>query len=129
MYDYITKIYTALKIDEKAKPLLSYLHVNTGHETNGKQITNMHAKLSNFFIDMVAFPDTVTVIFSHHGHTRTPFGYTEEGRRELFDPLYFMIAPDGVTERLGPQRMAALVANQKRLFILQYVHKAFIIII
>ncbi|KAJ7387804.1 hypothetical protein OS493_001148 [Desmophyllum pertusum] len=65
--DYITKVYTALKIDEKAKPLLSYLHLNTGHETNGKQIINIDAKLANFFIDMVAFPDTVTFIFSHHG--------------------------------------------------------------
>ena len=35
-----------------------------------------------------------------------------------------MIVPDGVKNKLGPQRMAALETNQKRLFILQDVHKA-----
>jgi len=73
---------------------------------------------------MARFPNTLTMIFADHGHKMTPFSYTEEGRRELFDPAFFMIVPDGVKEKLGPQRMAALVANQKRLFILQDVHKA-----
>jgi len=73
---------------------------------------------------MAGFSNTLTMIFADHGHTRTPFSYTEEGRRELFDPAFFMIVPDGVKEKLGPQRTAALVTNQKRLFILQDVHKA-----
>ncbi|KAJ7389023.1 hypothetical protein OS493_034157 [Desmophyllum pertusum] len=74
---------------------------------------------------MAAFPNTLTVIFADHGHTGTPFSSTEEGRRELFDPSFFMIVPDGVAEKLGSQRMAALVENQKRFFILLDVHKAF----
>ncbi|KAJ7389015.1 ligand-gated sodium channel [Desmophyllum pertusum] len=123
--DYITKLYTSLKNDEKAKPMFSYTHFNTGHATTGKRIINLDANLAKFFINMAAFPNTLTVIFADHGHTRTPFSSTEEGRRELFDPSFFMIVPDGVAEKLGSQRMAALVENQKRLFILLDVHKAF----
>ena len=123
--DYITKVYTSLQSDEKTKPLLSFMHFNTGHEMTGIRIANLDANLAKFFVDMAGFPNTLTMIFADHGHTMTPFSYTEEGRRELFDPAFFMIVPDGVKEKLGPQRMAALVANQKRLFILQDVHKAF----
>ena len=122
--DYITKVYTALKHVEKAKPLFSFMHFNTGHETTGVRIANLDANLAKLFDVLAGLRDTLTMIFADHGHTRTPFAYTEEGRRELFDPAFFMIVPDGVKEKLGPQRMAALVANQKRLFILQDVYKA-----
>ena len=124
-FDYITKVYTALKNDEKAKPLVSYMHFNTGHEMTGKRMINMDASMAKFFTDMALLPNSLTVIFSDHGHKMTPFSYTEEGRRELFDPAFFMIVPDGVKEKLGPQRMGALVTNQKRLFILYDVHTAF----
>ena len=122
--DYITKVYTALQKDEKAKPLLSYMHFNTGHEMTGKRMINMDANLAKFFINLAGFSDTLTIIFSDHGHKMTPFSYTEEGRRELFDPTFFMIVPDGVKAKLGPQRTAALFTNQKRLFILHDLHKA-----
>ena len=126
--DYITKVYTALKNEEKAKPLFSYIHFNTdfniGHETTGVRIANLDANLAKHFDDLVGLRDTLTMIFADHGHTRTPFGYTEKGRGELFDPAFFMIVPDGVKEKLGPQRMAALETNQKRLFILRDVNKA-----
>ena len=100
------------------------MHFKTGHETTGVRIANLDANLVKLFDDLAGLRDTLTMIFADHGHTRTPFGYTEEGRRELFDPTFFMIVPDGVKEKLGPQRMAALETNQKRLFILQDVHKA-----
>jgi len=93
--DYITKVYTALQSDEKAKPLLSYMHFNTGHEMTGTRIVNLDANLAKFFVDMARFPNTLTMIFADHGHKMTPFSYTEEGRRELFDPAFFMIVPDG----------------------------------
>jgi len=115
--DYITKVYTALQKDEKAKPLLSYMYFNTGHEMTGKRMININGNLAGF-------TDTLTIIFSDHGHKMTPFSYTEEGRRELFDPTFFMIVTDGVKEKLGPQRTAALFTNQKRLFILRDLHKA-----
>lgn len=55
----------------------------------------------------------------------TRFSYTEEERTELFDPLFFMTIPDGVKDKLGARRMSALITNQKRLFMLYDVHKAF----
>ena len=122
--DYITKVYTALENDEKAKPLLSYMHFNTGHEMTGRRMINVDANLAKFFVELAGFPNTLTIIFSDHGHKMTPFSYTEEGRRELFDPTFFMIVPDGVKEKLGPERAGALVTNQKRLFMLLDVHKA-----
>ena len=123
-FDYIRKVYTALENNRKAKPLVSYMHFNTGHEMTGKRMINMDASMAKFFTDMALFPNTLTVIFSDHGHKMTPFSYTEEGRRELFDPVFFMIVPDGVKEKLGPERMGALVTNQKRIFMLYDVHKA-----
>ena len=123
--DYITKVYTALQQDEKAKPLVSYMHFNTAHETTGKRMINLDANMAKFFIDMASFSNTLTVIFSDHGHKMTPFSYTPEGRRELFDPVFFMIVPDGVADKLGPERMGALVTNQKRMFMLYDVHNAF----
>ena len=122
--DYTTKVYTALQSDEKAKPLLSYMHCNTAHEMSGTRIVNLDSNLAKFFVDMAAFPNTLTMIFSDHGHKMTPFSHTEQGSRELFDPAFFMIVPDGVKEKLGPQRMVALEINQKRLFNIQDVHKA-----
>ncbi|XP_022808588.1 uncharacterized protein LOC111345563 [Stylophora pistillata] len=124
-FDYIRKVYTALENNRKAKPLLSYMHFNTGHEMTGTRMINMDAGMAKFLTDMALFPDTLTVIFSDHGHKMTPFSYTEEGRRELFDPVFFMIIPDGVKEKLGRERMGALVTNQKRIFMLYDVHNAF----
>ncbi|PFX29719.1 hypothetical protein AWC38_SpisGene5491 [Stylophora pistillata] len=86
---------------------------------------NMDAIMAKFISDIASFTNTLTVIFSDHGHTMTPFSYTEEGRRELFDPMFFMIVPDGVKEKVGAVRMGALITNQKRLFMLYDVHKAF----
>ena len=79
---------------------------------------------SEVFHSMALFPNTLTLIFSDHGHKMTPFSCTERGRRELFDPAFFMIVPDDVKEKLGPERMGALITNQKRIFMLYDVHKA-----
>ena len=123
-FDYIRKVYTALENNRKAKPLVSYMHFNTGHEMTGKRMINMDVGIAKFFTDMALFPNTLTLICSDHGHKMTPFSCTEKGRRELFDPAFFMIVPDDVKEKLGPERMGALITNQKRIFMLYDVHKA-----
>ena len=120
-------VFTAIKNDRKAKPLLSFAHFNTGHEYTGKRMKNMDANLAKFLINMAAFPDTLTMVFSDHGNKNTQYSlHTKEGKREVFDPVFFMIVPDGVAGSLGRQRMAALIANQKRLFTLLDVHRALI---
>ena len=84
----------------------------------------MDALLAKFVIKMAQSPDTLTVIFADHGNKNTEYSFTEEGRREAFDPVMFMIVPEGVTKKLGEQRMASLVENQMRLFTLFDLHKA-----
>ena len=124
--DYITKVYVTLNKDRIAKSLLSFMHFNTGHEYTGVRMINMDANLANFLMKMAQSPDTLTVIFSDHGNRNTRYSYTDEGRRETFDPILFMLVPDGVAEKLGQQRMAALVENQKHLFTLLDVHRALV---
>ena len=85
---------------------------------------NMDANLAKFLINMSQSPDTLTVIFADHGNRNTKYSHTEEGRRETFDPILFMVIPEGVPDKLGQQRMAAIVENQKRLLTLLDVHKA-----
>ena len=126
--DYISKVLTSLRANKTAKPLLSYMHFNTGHEYTGVRMINMDAMLAKFAMEMAQSPDTFTLIFSDHGNRNTKYSYTDEGRREFFDPLLFMLIPDGVAEKLGQQRMAALVENQKRFFTLLEVHKALMIL-
>ena len=101
------------------------MHFNTRHEVIGKQMINMDAIMAKFITDMTSFPNTLTPTLSDHGNTMTRFSYTEEERRELFDPLFFMTIPDGVKDKLGARRTSALITYQKRLFMLYDVHKAF----
>ena len=123
--DYINMMYNAVARDRTAKPLLSFIHFNTGHEHTGKRIVNMDANMAKFLINMAALPDTLTVIFSDHGNKNTQYSFnSEEGRREVFDPIFFLIVPNDVAEKMGRQRMSALAANQKRLFTLLDVHRA-----
>ena len=48
-FDYIRKVYTALENNRKAKPLVSYMHFNTGHEMTGKRMINMDVGIAKFF--------------------------------------------------------------------------------
>jgi len=61
---------------------------------------------------------------SDHGHTRTSYGQTDEGKRELYNPLLFMIVPHHVATLLGKQIIKVLVNNQKRLLTTQDLDQA-----
>lgn len=124
--DYISKVYTELRNDKNAKSMLSFMHFNTGHEYTGVRMINMDANLAKFVHQMAKSSDTLTVIFSDHGNKNTEYSFTEEGRREAFDPVMFMLIPDSVAKKLGQQRMVALVENQKRLFTLFDLHRALV---
>lgn len=122
--DYIANMYASLGKENKAKSLFSFMHFNTGHEYTGVRMINMDANLAKFLHTMAESADTLTVIFSDHGNKNTRYSFTEEGRREAFDPVMFMLVPEGVSKKLGEQRMAALLQNQKRLFTLFDLHRA-----
>ncbi|CAH3037945.1 unnamed protein product, partial [Pocillopora meandrina] len=93
----------------------------TNHYDYPEKICINEQFYSWYFFDCI----TKTFILSDHGHTMTRFSYTEEERRELFDPLFFMTIPDGVKDKLGTRRTSALITYQKRLFMLYDVQKAF----
>lgn len=123
--DYLQMVYNAINKDSTAKPLISYMHFNTGHEYTGKRIRNTDTNLAEFITNMAALPDTLTMIFSDHGNKNTYYSqHSEEGRREVFDPVFFMVIPGGVEKILGKERMTALVKNQRRLFTFLDVHRA-----
>lgn len=123
--DYIQIVNTAIHNDPRTKPLVSFIHFNTGHEHTGQRIRNTDAHLAKFLINMAEFPNTLTMLVSDHGNKNTQYSYkTEEGKREVYDPIAFMVIPDGVVRNLGKQRMGALVQNQRRLFTFLDVHRA-----
>lgn len=123
--DYIQTVHTAINNDSRTKPLFSFIHFNTGHEHTGQRIRNTDAHLAKFLTNMAKLPNTLTMLVSDHGNKNTRYSYkTEVGKREVYDPIAFMIIPDGVARSLGEQRMAALVENQRRLFTFLDVHRA-----
>ena len=123
--EYLTATYRAIQDDDSARPMISYHHVNTGHVGyDGDRIRNIDSSLAEFFMKMAYNPHTVTIVLSDHGHTRTTYGKSFEGRMELFDPLFFMVLPYNVARLLGQHRVAALVENQHRLFTTADIHRA-----
>lgn len=123
--DYIQTVHTAINNDSRTKPLFSFIHFNTGHEHTGQRIRNTDAHLAKFLTNMAKLPNTLTMLVSDHGNKNTRYSYkTEVGKREVYDPIAFMIIPDGVARSLGEQRMAALAENQRRLFTFLDVHRA-----
>ncbi|EDO47581.1 predicted protein [Nematostella vectensis] len=113
---YIKSILSRIRSNKKALPLLSYLHLNTGHNDWGTRIRNVDSALARFISTMSRDDGTLSIIMSDHGHTRTPYARTSEGMRELYNPFLFMIVPHGVAAALGKSVVAALVQNQRRLF-------------
>ena len=123
--DYLASLYRAIQDNVSAKPMISYHHFNTGHVSGtGDRIRNMDSALSEFLIKMAYNPYTVTIVLSDHGHTRTDYSKTFEGRLELFDPMFFMVLPYHAAKLLGQRRVAALVENQGRLFTTADVYRA-----
>ena len=106
--------------DNAAKPFLAYTHVITSHERSGRRIVNDDITLSKLLRQAAYMHNTVTILISDHGAKSTKFSsHTTQGRHEVFRPLLFMIIPHVVCDKLGPEAMNALVANQKRLIGIQ----------
>ena len=114
--DYLKSVFRGKHEDKRAKPVLSYTHLNTAHTNTGNRIKNIDANLAEFFQTMARDQETLTMILSDHGHRLTSYSQTAEGRIEQIDPLFFMVVPHGVAKLLGESKMAALFENQRRLF-------------
>lgn len=72
---------------------------------------------------MARDPNTLTILLSDHGHSRTDYGQTVEGRFELFNPLMFVVLPENVARLLGVNQVKSLVENQRRLFTTLDIHR------
>jgi hypothetical protein len=102
--------------DNAVKPFLAYTHVITSHERSGHRVVNDDIALAKLLQQAAYMENTLTIFISDHGAKTTKFSsYTTQGRREVFQPLIFMIMPHAVSNKLGSKVMNALVANQKRL--------------
>lgn len=122
--DYITAMFQSVQRRPLAAPILAYQHFDTAHTPYGTRIVNLDGMLAEYFRNMAYDSSTLTFVLADHGHTRTGYAETLEGRFELFNPTMFMIIPNHVAHLLGKERMAALVKNQKRLFTTVDIHKA-----
>ena len=99
-----------------AQPFLSYTHLLTSHDTNGRRIVNDDENLADLFRHAAHLRNTVTIFTSDHGAKATNFAaYTTQGREEVAQPFIFIIVPHEVSKLLGPEAMDALVVNQNRL--------------
>ena len=107
-------------------PIISYTHINIGHNNHGKAIGNIDSIIASFVNKMAHNHKTLTLLLADHGHKTTSYSSTVDGRFELFSPCLFMILPYKVAQMLGKERLDALVTNQKRLLTTFDLHRALI---
>ena len=103
--------------------MLHYLHLVTGHTSTGTRIRNDDVGLAKYITQLSRDPNTFSIFLSDHGHTRTSFARTVEGRFELSNPLMFAILPENVARILGENKVRSLVENQRRLFTTLDIHR------
>ena len=124
--DYVQNIYNNLKSMGKKRKLLTYTHLNTGHEVTGTRIRQIDERLSKYLESMAKIQDTLTVVLSDHGPKTTKYSFnTMEGRAEKYDPFLFIIVPEKAAHTLGFKTFRALVQNQNRLITTLDLHNGF----
>ena len=124
--DYVQNIYSNRNTVGKKTRLLTYTHLNTGHEVTGTRIRQIDERLSEYVENMARIEDTLTVVLSDHGPKTTKYSFnTMDGRAEKYDPFLFIIVPEKVANILGFKKMRALVQNQNRLITTLDLHNGF----
>lgn len=114
--DYAESIYDNLEVVGKQTRLLTYTHLNTGHEVTGSRIRQIDERLSRYIKNMARNEDTLTLVLSDHGPKTTKYSFqTMEGRAEKYDPFLFVIVPEKVARVLGVEKIRAMAQNQNRL--------------
>ena len=125
-FDYTSKVLEASRAASGKTPVFSYTHINIGHELTGTRIKQVDNRLADYLRQMANEEDTLTVIFSDRGPKTSLYSlYSVEGRYEIYDSFLFMVVPEKVARKLGPERIQALTGNQHRLLSLVDLHKAF----
>ena len=124
--DYVQSIYDNLTTEGKKTRLLTYTHLNTGHEVTGTRIRQIDERLSKYVESMARNQGTLTVVLSDHGPKTTKYSFnTMEGRAEKYDPFLFIIVPEKVARTLGFNKLRALAQNQNRLITTLDLHNGF----
>lgn len=120
---YVRRFFSLVDRNPEVAPALVYTHLNTGHEPSGKRIRSDDIILSKFLEEMARSENTLSIILSDHGGKTTDYAIeTYPGSLEVYGPMLFMIIPHKVAERLGKDRMNALILNQKRLVTVSDLH-------
>ncbi|KAJ7362121.1 hypothetical protein OS493_013212 [Desmophyllum pertusum] len=120
---YVRRFLSLVDRTADVAPALVYTHLNTGHEPSGKRIRSDDIVLSRFLEEMARSDNTLSIILSDHGGKTTDYAIeTLPGSLEVFSPMLFMIIPHKVAQRLGKDRMDALILNQKRLVTVSDLH-------
>lgn len=113
---YVRRFLSLVDRNPEVAPALAYTHLNTGHERSGKRIRSDDNILSKFLEEMARNDNTLTILMSDHGGKTSDYAIeTFPGSLEVYSPMMFMIIPHKVAQRLGKDRMNALILNQKRL--------------
>ncbi|KAJ7370441.1 hypothetical protein OS493_032331 [Desmophyllum pertusum] len=124
--DYAQNIYGNLKAVGDKTRLLTYTHLNTGHEVTGTRIRQIDERLSKYIDNMSGSQNTLTMVLSDHGPKTTKYSfYTMEGKAEKYDPFLFIVIPEKVANTLGLEKVRALAHNQNRLITTLDLHNAF----
>ena len=120
---YVRRFLSLVDRNPEVAPALVYTHLNTGHEPSGKRIRSDDVILSKFLEEMARSDNTLSIVLSDHGGKTTDYAIkTYPGSLEVYSPMLFMIIPHKVAERLGKDRMNALILNQKRLVTVSDLH-------
>ena len=120
---YVRRFLSLVDRNPEVAPALAYTHLNTGHEPSGKRIRSDDIILSKFLEEMARSDNTLSIVLSDHGGKTTDYAIeTLTGSLEVYSPMFFMIIPHKVAERLGKDRMNALILNQKRLVTVSDLH-------
>ena len=123
--DYVESVFIASRASADSRPVFSYTHLNIGHEVTGRRIRQLDGYLAAFVGNMAKYNDTLTIILSDHGPKTTKYAFHSlEGRKEAYNPFFFMVIPEDVADVLGNERMRALRINQDRLLSTLDLHEA-----
>lgn len=120
---YVRRFLSLVDRNPELAPAVVYTHLNTGHEPSGIRIRSDDIIMSRFLEEMARSDNTLTIVLSDHGGKTTDYAIeTYPGSLEVYSPMMFMIIPHKVAERLGKDRMNALMLNQKRLVTVSDLH-------